>query len=302
MNNLNSYGFGWRNIIILLAIVFLISLLIPSNGGGFNIFGKGGEVALIKIEGEISNSEGSFLQKKVTPEKIRSLTQKALSKNPDAIIYSINSPGGSVIASRDIKRIIESVDVPTVCRYKDIATSGALWASMGCDKIVSDSLSLTGGVGATSSYLEFSGLMKKLGIEYVNLTSGKYKASGSPFKNATDKEKEIAKGKLSEVREVFIEIISENRNISKVELEKLDDGRTILGKKAEEIGLVDYLGGRKKVVEMLKERLNVEKLNINTVEEKGDGNIFSKLFTRIGYGIGSALKNTETNIIKSIKK
>lgn len=303
MTNFSSYGFGWKNIIIILGIVFIISLLIPTGGTDLNLMEEKSKAALIKIRGQISNSEGPFFQDKVTPQKIRKLTEKAMDKSPDAIIFSINSPGGSVVASKDIKRIIEDLDVPTYCQYRDIATSGAFWLSMGCDKIVSDSLSLTAGVGATSSYLEFSGLLNKLGIEYVNLTTGKFKEIGSPFRNITESERKLVEEKLNKVKEAFLDEIAEERNLSHINLSEISQGQTLLGEEAKKMGLVDHLGGRDKVIEVIKDKTGSKEVKIEIIkEDEGMENLISKIFTSIGYGIGSSFKNGDIESIQTIKK
>ena len=302
MNKLSSYSFGWKIIFAVLVITFAIVRLIPSPGNGFDMFSKRANVGVIDVSGTISNSEGSFLSSRVTPEKIRTLTRKAENKNIDAILYSINSPGGSVVASKEIKRIIENSQVPTVCQYNDVAASGALWLSMGCDEIVSDSLSLTGSIGATSSYLEFSGLLEKLGVEYVNLTSGKFKSTGSPFKNITEEEKEHLQSNLNQVREVFVEEILESRDLERSELQNVTDGRTLLGKEAKEIGIVDHLGGRKTVEQVLKDKMDVEKVNFQKIQISEGFNLLSQILTKVGYGMGSAFTEKENKGLVSIKR
>lgn len=302
MNHITSYGFNWKTIFTILVFAFAILLLLPAPNFNLEFLPNQANVALIDVSGTITDSGGNLLTDGVSPDTIRSLTKKAEERNMDAIVYSINSPGGSVVASREIKRTIETSKVPTVCQYKDVVASGALWVSMGCDKIVSDSLTVTGSIGATSSYLEYSGLLEKLGIEYVNITSGRFKSTGSPYKNITEEEREFLEENLDEVKNTFLDKIRKSRDLEMGDLENVSDGRIFLGKEAKDIGLVDELGGVNTVKNVLKEELDVEKVNIRKITPSNNFNILSQIFARIGYGIGSSLRENTNRGIVSIKR
>ena len=203
-----------------------------------------GKAALISLDGTITPSTSGF-SSGITPEKVRNLNEKALNRGADAVIYEINSGGGAVVASKDVKREIEDVDVPTVCRIRDVGASGAYLFSLGCDSIVADSASMTGSIGVTSSYLEYTGLMEKLGVDYVNITAGEYKSLGSPFQNLSEEEKEILESKANKIGEEFAQSVKNERNLSNTDFAT---GEVFLGETAREKGLVDRLGGRQAAV------------------------------------------------------
>ncbi|MFB6203004.1 MAG: signal peptide peptidase SppA [Candidatus Nanohaloarchaea archaeon] len=202
------------------------------------------EGAIIQLSGSISATSGGLTSSALTPEKVRELNEKALEQGADVIIYEINSGGGTVVASKEIMREIESVEVPTVCRIRDVGASGAYLLSTGCDRIVADSASLTGSIGVRSSYLEYSGLLNKLGVEYVNITSGKYKEIGSRYSNITSRERKMLKQKAEAIHRQFLETVKEERNLTRSQVQTIKTGNIFLGKKAKELGLVDRLGGR----------------------------------------------------------
>lgn len=229
--------------------VFMLLAVVVSNGTGAS-FGAG-QAAIIQLNGQISASGGgSFSSQGVTPGNLRDLNQRALDRGASAIIYEINSGGGAVVASKEIKREIESVEAPTVCRFRDVAASGAYLASLGCDRIVADTASLTGSIGVRSSYMEYTGLMEKLGIDYVNITSGGLKDLGSPYQNTTESEEEILQEKADIVHRDFVNSVEESRNLTESEVEEVSTGEIFLGAEAKELGLVDTLGGRGTSVEV----------------------------------------------------
>lgn len=202
------------------------------------------KAAIIQLDGQIKPSSSSFGSQGVTPSTVRDLNDQAIEQGASAIIYEWNSGGGAVVASKEIRREIESVEVPTVCRFRDIAASGAYLAATGCDRIVADPASLTGSIGVKGSYLEFSGLMNKLGIEYVNITSGELKSVGSPFKNATPRERKVLKKIADRTHRQFVQSVEEDRNLSERQVKEIKSGSIYLGSRAKELGLVDTLGGR----------------------------------------------------------
>lgn len=227
------------------------------------------QVAVIPVRGAIS--PGAI---EASPNNVRNQINKANDQGAQGFLFEINSPGGTVVASRQFERIISNVEKPTVCQFKDYATSGAYWAASSCDKIVTDPLTITGAVGVTASYLEYSELMDEYGVEYVELKEGKLKEMGSPYRNITDEEKRIFGEILNQTHTEFVTTVSENRNITGEELSKVSTGRIFTGKEAENLGLVDYLGGRPETKAIFEEHFN-ETVNFN--EYKNEAGILEIL-------------------------
>lgn len=264
-------------------LILCAFLLMASTAAGFLNFAgqEEGTVAIISLEGEIlpSSQPGAFSSGgAITPEKLRELHSKAEKKDVDAVIYEINSPGGSVVASKDVMREMESLDLPQVCRFRDAAASGAYLAALGCDRIVADSASLTGSIGVKSSYLEFSGLLDRYGVEYVNITSGKHKEVGSPFKNASEEEKQLLKEKTDAIHQQFVSNVEENRNLTEQQTDAVGTGELLLGSEAKEYGLVDELGGRDTAIETA-ENLTGKDLQVEKIETEPSFNFLSLLLS-----------------------
>lgn len=247
------------------------------------------KAAVIQLNGPITASQtSSFQTNAITPEKVRELNERAKTQNAGAIIYEWNSGGGAVVASKEVKREIDSVEMPTVCRFRDVAASGAYLASLGCDRIVADSASITGSIGVKSSYMEYSGLMRELGIEYVNITSGRYKDVGSPFQNITDEEREILQEKTDIIHRDFVSSVVEERNLTENQTAKVRTGEIFLGTEAKKLGLVDSLGGRATAVNEA-ENMTETELQTTTLETQPKFNILSLLSANTW--IGNSLNN-----------
>lgn len=249
---------------------------------------ESGDVAIIDLSGSIVPSASGF-SSGITPDQIRRLNQQAENQNVDAVIYEINSGGGAVVASKDLRRNIEAVDVPTVCRFRDTGASGAYLAALGCDEIVADSATITGSIGVTSSYIEFSDLMDEIGVSYVNVTAGDRKEVGSPYKEPTEEEKQVLAEKSRMIGEEFLNDVSEERNLTQAQREEISTGEIFLGSEAKELGLVDRLGGRNTAI---KEAENLTGLDLDPVRVSStpEFNLFSLLFSGASINSNQGLK------------
>ncbi len=281
--------------IAILAIVILIA-----GYGVYSIFAEAtkeekGGIAEIDIDGVISyngKESGILPQSKTTPDQIEDLVERAQKDDVEGYLFRINSPGGQAVASRDLAKVIGRIEKPTTCLMKEVAASGAYWAATKCDHLFADALSITGSIGVSSAYLQYSGLLKEYGIEYVNLTSGKYKDIRSPYKNLTYKERKILQEKLDKVHEIFKQEVADNRNIPVEQIEEYSEGQTFLGKEAKDIGLVDHLGNKKDAIKHLENQTGM-KLETKKYQKKDSFSFLSLLPVKIGYGIGQAIMEAE---------
>ncbi|WEL23698.1 signal peptide peptidase SppA [Candidatus Nanohalovita haloferacivicina] len=282
-----------KKIPVLLTALILISTGMAAAFSLDSLFQTTGTAAVIQLSGSITPTSSGF-SSGITPEKVRDLNQRAQQQNVDAIVYEINSGGGSVVASKELMREIESVDVPTVCRFRDVGASGAYMAALGCDRIVADSASLTGSIGVRSSYLQYTGLMDKLGLKYVNISSGEYKELGSPYQNISETQKEMLQAKADKIHEEFYSKVEEERNLSEEQLQEVKTGEPFLGSRAEELGLVDEIGGRQTAYDTAEELAGME-LNFRKVEAPSGFNFFQLM----GASIAETVLGSESSAFKS---
>ncbi|MFB6204733.1 MAG: signal peptide peptidase SppA [Candidatus Nanohaloarchaea archaeon] len=260
-------------------ILLVLAVLLTANGTAFDL-GLGSErAAVIQLSGPITPTASGF-SSGITPEEVRELNHRARQMDAEAIVYEINSGGGAVVASKEAMRAIENVDVPTVCRLRDLGASGAYLLSLGCDRIVADSATLTGSIGVKSSYLEFSGLLRRHGIQYVNITAGRYKDTGSRYMNLTEGEKEMLKQKIERIHAQFLELVDEERNLTAEQLETVRTGEAFLGSRAKELGLVDRLGGRETAFNVA-ENMTGKDLVFNVVERESGFSFLSFLSSSV---------------------
>ena len=285
----------WRIAKVVLGLIILsfflsiiLSFFIEDDFESFD-----GNVALIEITGLIvTESEGLFFEELASSEDITKLIRKA-DKNEriKSIVFKINSPGGSAVASEEIANEIKKANKTTVAWITESGTSGAYWVASAADHIIANRMSITGSIGVIASYLGFSGFLEEHNVSYERLVSGNLKDIGSPLKEMTQEEKVLFQKSLDSIHEYFVEEIAKNRNLKKRDVEKIATGQFFIGAEAKELGLVDELGGRDEVIAYLEEQLGEEVDFTKYESEKGFfstfGDIFSKWSFYAGKGIGS---------------
>ena len=178
----------WIFVIIVLVVLFFFSMVIAgilSMMFGGEVSSLTGNVAVIPIKGMIvtESSNSMFGQQMTSSGSTIKLIEKAEnSPNIKAIVFEINSGGGSPVASDEIGSRIKKSDILTVGWIREAWASGAYWIASATDHIIANRMSITGSIGVVASYLEFSGTLERYNITYERLVGGKYKDIGSPYK------------------------------------------------------------------------------------------------------------------------
>jgi len=224
----------------------------------FNGTKASGNVAIIPVEGVILASGDSY-DGIVTADTILADIAKA-EDDPaiKAVVFRINSPGGSVVGSDEIVTAINNMEKPSVAVIREAGASGAYWAASATDHVIANSMSITGSIGVIGSYLSFGKFLSEWNVTYNQLISGDRKDVGTPFREPTPAEKQFLQQKLDTIHEYFIDSVAENRNMSVDEVTKYADGSFLLGTEAKDAGLVDELGGEEQAYAWLNATYGIE--------------------------------------------
>lgn len=227
---------------------------------------KKGKIAIIPIKGMVISEEAPTspfpllaMTKAISSAEIIPLIENVKkNRRIKGLILEINSPGGRPFPCKEIAECIKSLGKPTVAWIKEYATSGGYWIASSCDSIVADRLSTLGSIGVASIRPDFSELMKKFGIDVETMTSGIYKTFGMPYKKSTPEEKELLKEELDTIYKNFIEEVTKNRKLSEEAVKEISTGKIYLGEEAKKLGLIDFLGGKNKAIELIMKKTGIE--------------------------------------------
>ena len=204
--------------------------------GGLSFGSLGSKIAVIDINGTISESEPI----------VKQLKKWGNSASIKAIVLHINSPGGAVAPSQEIYdevlRVREDESKIVIASMSSVAASGAYYISCGAEKIMADPGTLTGSIGVILEFYTAGKLMEKIGIEMEKVKSGELKDVGSFDRKLTDKERTMLSAVVMDTYAQFVDVVSEGRGLDKEKVQKLADGSIFTGRQAAGLGLVDTLG------------------------------------------------------------
>jgi protease-4 len=208
--------------------------------------GIGDAVAVIELQGSISaGPQDYFTTTGITPRRVRALLDQATANaSVKAVVVRINSPGGSVVASDEIYHALLAFDKPVVISMADTAASGGYYIACAGDYVMAHPDTLTGSIGVISQFLTFEGLLDKIGVDAVVITTGPRKDIGSPYREMTEEEKELWGEILDQVYEDFVAVVVEARELPEETVRELADGSVYTGQQAMDLDLVDALGTR----------------------------------------------------------
>lgn len=294
-------GMHWKKIVLIITIIFFIAVIVSCTISTFVEFEPFGNVALIPITGlVIAEGSAGFGREATTSTETIKLIEKA-EKNPavKAILFEINSGGGSAVASKEIADAILRTKKPTYSLIREVGASGAYWIASATDKIIASELSVTGSIGVLASYLEFAGLLERYNITYQRLVAGQYKDIGSPYKKLAQDEQEILQQKINKIHEYFISAIAKNRNLSIEKVRELATGEFSLGIEAKELGLIDILGDKETAIELIKQELNLTEVKFAEYKKPKTfidllAGLLAEPSFNVGRGIGYEITNQKS--------
>jgi protease IV len=228
---------------------------IPPSSLGLN---RGRKIALIYGTGTILTGEGahSIMGSRAVSEWIK---QAKEDDSIAAIVFRIDSPGGSVVASDTIWRevTLAKKEKPFIVSMSDMAGSGGYQVSMAAHSIVAQPQTLTGSIGVIFAKFNFAGLYQKMGVTADKIQYGERADMLSTFRPATQEEREILEEHIQQSYEHFISKVAAGRNMTKEEVDKIGQGRVWTGSQALELGLVDEMGGLSRAVQIAKEKAGI---------------------------------------------
>ena len=228
--------------------------------------GSKGKIAVIYADGDIVSGNGDNDQ--VGSDAFRTLIRKVrLDKEVKAIVFRVNSPGGSSLASDVIWREISMArkEKPVVVSMGDVAASGGYYISCNADSIFANANTITGSIGVFSIVPNFQSFFKnKLGITFDGVKTAPYADMGSGERPLTETEKHFFQAGTDSIYFTFKTRVADGRKKNVVYIDSIAQGRVWTGSRALEVGLVDRIGTMQDAVDCA---ARMAKLNDYRVKE-----------------------------------
>ncbi len=247
-----------KNILIALGALCIVFVFMLSSCMGSFLASAGSSIEDMDYAPEnsfaIINISGTIQAAPDTPLDTTSYNHSRLMEYVDSLIddqsnhgilLKVNSGGGTVYHSDEmylkLMEYKEKTGRPVHAYFESTAASGAYYISCAAEHISANRNCWTGSIGVIISYVNMSGLMDKLGVEEIVISTGPSKGMGSSMSTLTEEQRRIYQGLVDESYEVFTNIVAESRNMDIEKVKQLADGRVYTARQALENGLVDEI-------------------------------------------------------------
>jgi protease IV len=218
---------------------------------GGRAWDRGPRVALIYGVGPVVRGEGGYdpLTGSVAfaaSTVARHIRQAVEDDRVRAIVFRVESPGGSYVASDLVRRELARARAdgkPVVVSMGNTAASGGYLVSTDADRIVAHPSTITGSIGVAGGKMVTRELWERLGVDWDRVQVGGESTLYSTLDDFTDEEWERFQAQLDRVYEEFVGLVADGRGMERQAVDEAARGRVWSGRDALEQGLVDELGG-----------------------------------------------------------
>lgn len=218
------------------------------------------KIAVIYAQGEIGMGDGSNTA--IGSEGLsKAIRQARRDSTIKAIVFRINSPGGSALASEVIWREVELAGQakPLVVSMGDVAASGGYYIASPATTILASPTTITGSIGVFGLFFNLQKTLdKKLGINVDVVKTNAHSDFFSMFRPMTAEEKAVGQRFVEQTYQTFIGHVSQGRSIPVERVDEIGQGRVWSGANAKEIKLVDDFGGLTAAIKLAAEKANLD--------------------------------------------
>ena len=203
------------------------------------------QVAVVVAEGEISG--GDQPAGRIGGESTAALLRQARDdEHVKAVVLRVDSPGGEVFASEQIRREVEQLKAagkPVVVSMGDLAASGGYWISMNADRIYADPSTITGSIGIFGMFPNFTRTLDKIGVHTDGVSTTRFAGAFDVTRPLDPEVGRVVQAVIDKGYADFTGKVAAARGKSVEQVDEVARGRVWSGAQAKERGLVDELGG-----------------------------------------------------------
>ncbi len=205
---------------------------------------SGKTIGVVTIAGDIVDGDAG--PGTAGGDRIADLLNDALNDNLSALVVRVDSPGGSVMASEEIRRAIlrlKAQGIPVAVSMANVAASGGYWVSTPGDRIFAEPETVTGSIGIFAVIPTFENLAKRLGVGADGVRTTELSGQPDVIGGLSPAVNQILQGSIEDGYRRFLTRVAESRHMTTEQVDKIGQGRVWDGGTARQIGLVDQYGG-----------------------------------------------------------
>ena len=227
---------------------------------------SGPTVALIFAVGGIQRGDGGVNPMAggdaVGSDSVVQAFQQAVDdEDVKAILFRIDSPGGSAVASESIRRAVvqaRAAGKPVIVSMSDTAASGGYWIAMNADRIIAEPATLTGSIGVIVGKMATAGFWDMLGVGWDGVKRGQNAGIWSDISQYSPAERARVEAVLDDIYATFVRNVAEARHLAPEKVREIARGRVWTGHQALALGLVDELGDLETALKRSREAIGLK--------------------------------------------
>ena len=229
-------------------------------------------IAVLYAEGQIEGDDGEGITAKEILKQMKEIKKDDQVK---AVVFRVNSPGGSADASEEIwhgVKDLQAKGLPVVVSMSDLAASGGYYISCAADYIYAEPTTLTGSIGIFGTIPNVKKIRDKVGLDIDGVGTHKHSTMGLNmiYEGMNSEEQAMMQAMIERGYDLFTRRCADGRKMSQDDIKKIAEGRVWLGKDAKQIGLVDDMGNMSDAITKAAELAGIESYDINYYPESKD--------------------------------
>ena len=205
---------------------------------------RGDAVGIVRVAGGIVDGEAPAGV--AASDTIAALIERAAADDDiKALVVRIDSPGGSVTASEDIRQALltaKADGIPIVASFGPVAASGGYWVATAADTIVAQPSTITGSIGVFAVLPTFQNTLADLGISTDGAQTTPYSGAPDLLAGLTPATEEMLQLSVEDIYRRFVGIVADARKMPPERVDEIGQGRVWSGGAARQLGLVDRFG------------------------------------------------------------
>ncbi len=220
-------------------------------------------IAVLYADGPIHSGNGKVLPNPTVGDETMLNTLRDLRESDqyEGILFRVNSPGGSAVASdkiaREIQRTQEDASIPVVTGMASVAGSGGYYISALSDTIYANRTTITGSIGVVMGKFTIEELQDRVGYRSQHVTRGDRADMNSPGRDWKSEEREKVVSLMEHTYDQFVDVVEEGRDQSRDRIEDVAQGKVWTGRQARDRKLVDRIGGFDEALRHLRSRAGI---------------------------------------------
>ena len=243
---------------------------------------SGKAIGIVTVAGEIVDGDAGPAV--AGGDRIADLLNDALDDDLAGLVVRVDSPGGSVLASEQIRRAIlrhKARDIPVAISMGNLAASGGYWVATAGDRIFAQPETITGSIGVFAVIPTFETTAEKLGVNADGFRTTPLSGQPDLIDGFTPEVDSILQGSVTNTYSQFIALVAKSRKMTPERVDQIAQGRVWDGGTARQLGLVDGFGGVDEALAWVAQKADLADGDWHAVELGSDVNPYDSLLRRM---------------------